>query len=209
MATRTNRLIGKVWGDPANPATVVVNYNGQEVFNGPVTTTAGAADAQIPAEDMEILCSWTGDSAVNGSIPVSIAVLNGTAVINTITMNQCRELAQTVEKPDAVWPAYHPTSNAEVHLDRMTLSAADFLAKYGAPSSIAYTNYDTTVLASMADHFMTPIGASVDATADNKFDVALNGTPWPVDPSSLNGLRSYDIDAGKTLTFNYSVIVQG
>jgi len=32
MATRTNRLMGKVWGDPANPATVVVNYNGQEVF---------------------------------------------------------------------------------------------------------------------------------------------------------------------------------
>ena len=207
MATRTNRLMGKVWGAPANPATVVVNYNGQQVFNGTVTTTAGSADPQLPDEDLEILCSWTGDSAVNGNVPTSITVTNGDAVIKTIVMNECRESVQTVEKPDAVWPAYHPTSNTEVHLDRITLSEADFVAKYGAPSSIAYTNYNTTVLESMADHFMTPVGA--DNTTDNKIDVALNGTPWSDDNPGAPGLRSYIIPAGSALTFNYSVIVQG
>lgn len=206
MATRTNRLIGKVWGDPANPATVVVNYNGQEVFNGTVATAVGAVDPQLPDEDMEIICSWTGDSAVNGSIPTSITVTNGDAVIKSITMNECRENGLVVEKSDAVWPAYRPTSNTEVHHDRKTLSEADFVAKYGAPSSIAYTNYDATVLATKTENFMIPIDV---AGFDPKQDVGLNGTLWSDDNPGAPGVRSYVIPAGSALTFNYSVIVEG
>jgi hypothetical protein len=207
MATRTNRLIGKVWGDPANPATLVVNYNGQEVFNGTVNTTAGDPNTEIDNNDMEILCSWTGDSSVHGSIPTSITVTNGTAAIRTITMNECRQLDQAVEKSDAVWPAYHPTTAYEVHQDKKTLSEADFVAKYGAPSSIAYTNYDVTSLVSKSDNYMIPNAAGPGN--DNKIDVVLDGTPWTDDSGNLNGIRSYGIPSGSTLTFNYSVIIEG
>jgi len=200
--------MGKVWGDPANPATLVVNYNGQEVFNGTVNTVAGEVNSQIDDANMDILCSWTGESSVNGTIPTSITVTNGTAVIKTIVMNECRDLNQAVEKPDAVWPSYRPATAYEVHRDRNTLSDADFVAKYGAPSSIAYTNYEVTDLASKTDHFMTP-NPDGFTRLDNKVDVALNGTPWPDDSPDLTGLRSYTVDAGNVLTFNYLVIVEG
>jgi len=208
MATRTNRLMGKVWGDPANPATLVVNYNGQEVFNGTVNTIAGEVNSQIDDADLDILCSWTGDSSVNGSIPTSIAVTNGTAVIKTIAMNECRVSEQAVEKPDAVWPSYQPATESEVHRDRNSLSEADFVAKYGAPSSIAYTNYEVTRIASKSDHFMTP-NPNGFIGLDNKVDVAINSTPWSDDSPDLTGIRSYTVDAGSVLTFNYLVIVEG
>lgn len=206
MATRTNRLMGKVWGDPANPATVVVNYNGQQVFNGTVTTTEGSADPQLPDEDYEIVCSWTGDSAVNGSVPTSITVTNGDAVIKSIMMNECRPIEQAVEKVDAVWPAYHPATRDEVQGDRMNLSAEDFFTKYGATSSIAYTNYNITTLTTKTERFMIPVNV---AGVDPKQSVALNGTSWTDDNPGAPGLRSYMIPAGSALTFDYSVIVEG
>ena len=206
MATRTNRLMGKVWGDPANPATVVVNYNGQEVFNGTVATAVGVVDPQLPDEDYEIVCSWTGDSAIHGNIPTSITVTNGDVVFKSITMNQCRQIDQAVEKVDAVWPVYRPATRDEVQGDRMNLSEEDFFTKYGATSSIAYTNYTITELTSMADNFIIPVNV---AGVDPKQSVALNGIPWSDDNPGAPGLRSYVIPAGSALTFNYSVIVQG
>jgi hypothetical protein len=206
MATRTNQLMGKVWGDPSNPATVVVNYNGQEVFNGTVTTSAGSVDPLLPDEDYEIVCSWTGDSAVNGSIPTSITITNGDVVIKSITMNQCRPVEHAVEKVDAVWPAHRPATFSEAQSDRKHLSAEDFFAKYGADSTIAYTNYDITEVTSMADNFMVPTNV---AGFDPKQNVALNGTAWSDNNPGALGVRSYVIPAGAALTFDYSVIVQG
>ena len=41
MPIRTVKLMGKLWGDPANPASINVVWNGIPVFSGTATTVAG------------------------------------------------------------------------------------------------------------------------------------------------------------------------
>lgn len=75
MATRTIQLIGTAYSTSGD-VSLVVNFNGTEVFNGTVTTTNSEPPAQ--GSGGSALCTWTVDTDTTGSIPMSIAVSGGT-----------------------------------------------------------------------------------------------------------------------------------
>ena len=75
MATRTIKLMGKAYSTSGD-VSLVINFNGTEVFNGTVTTVASAPPAK--GEEGVELATWTIDTSVTGSVPLTIAVSGGT-----------------------------------------------------------------------------------------------------------------------------------
>lgn len=84
MATRTLKLYGNGYAE-SGTVSIVVNFNGAEVFNGDVSTTAGEAPTK-PTVFNEI-CSWTEDTSLSGDIALSIAVTGGAFVFQDILGN--------------------------------------------------------------------------------------------------------------------------
>jgi len=84
MATRTIKLMGKAYAASGN-VSLVVNFNNSEVFNGEVTTTAGASP--VKGQTGVELASWTVDTSVSGNIPLSIAVSGGVFHFQTLQGN--------------------------------------------------------------------------------------------------------------------------
>ena len=76
MADRTIKLMGKAYASSGS-VSLVVNWNGAEVHNGPVTTSTDTIPAQPAAGDMVELASWTISTDDTGSFPLSIAVSGG------------------------------------------------------------------------------------------------------------------------------------
>jgi hypothetical protein len=85
MAQRWQELLGEVVGNPASPATLVVNFNGTDVYSGTVPTVA-----PYVSEDNIIncvaLCSWPTDTDLAGILPVSITATNGDLKLKQITI---------------------------------------------------------------------------------------------------------------------------
>jgi hypothetical protein len=105
MADRTIRIYGKVWGDPSNPATISVNWNGQIVYNGAVDTAAGSPDSMITWDSMTMLSSWTISTDVVGQVPFSIAVTNGSLVLNCFHGNYAGNVYNSEIPPVLVIPS--------------------------------------------------------------------------------------------------------
>lgn len=77
MATRTCKLYGEAYASSGS-VSLVVNFNGSEVHNGAVTTTAGTIpDPGTSTFTEGELCSWTIDTNTTGSVSLSIAVSGG------------------------------------------------------------------------------------------------------------------------------------
>jgi len=87
MANRTIQLYGKVYGDPANPGTMTMNFNGQSLFSGTVTTAAGPVNQAIGWADMTVLATATIDTSISGSTPLQITVSNGDMIFHTFHGN--------------------------------------------------------------------------------------------------------------------------
>lgn len=205
MATRTNRLIGKVWGDPATPGTIVVHYNGAVVFSGTVPTSSGTVNPDLPIDQFDILCSWNGDSSVEGTIPVSVSeVQNGVVQLYNIRMNQITEVVALSFKPDVVWPGYVPSSVTEMQNDRANLTDAEFVAKYSAPKSFYWDVVESTVTVPIEDNFVDPYGVTTET--DGKNNVLLDGVDVSrTVPLTTTGIWQYTIPTESTLTFNLLV----
>ena len=105
MANRTIRIYGKVWGDPSNPATISVNWNGQTVYNGAVETATGSPDPRVPFASMTMLSSWTISTDVVGQVPFSIAVTNGSLVLNCFDGNYMGNVYNSEIPPVLVTPS--------------------------------------------------------------------------------------------------------
>lgn len=205
MATRTNRLIGKVWGDPATPGTIVVHYNGAVVFSGTVPTSSGTVNPDLPLDQFDILCSWDGDSSVEGTIPVSISeVQNGVVQLYNIRMNEISEVVDSVFKPNVSWPGYVPSTVDEIRSDRAILTDAEFLTKYSAQKSLYWQVIDSTVTVSIQDNFINPYPVTTDT--DGKNNVLLDGVDVSRSvPLTNTGIWQYTIPTESTLTFNLLV----
>ena len=87
MADRTIKIYGKVWGNSADPATVSIKWNGQQVYNGTVPTSDDVPNASITFSDMIVMATWTIDTSVTGSQPLEISVQNGSLVFHTLHGN--------------------------------------------------------------------------------------------------------------------------
>lgn len=101
MATRTIKLMGKAYSTDGD-VSIVVNFNNTEVFNGTVTTVA--SEAPLKVEESVELASWTIDTSVTGSIPLSITSSGGTFQFNNLVGNYAGYELQTEDDPDA--PGY-------------------------------------------------------------------------------------------------------
>jgi len=213
MATRTNKLYGKVWGDPANPATIVVHYNNQQVFSGPVPTVIDDySDTRIFSwENFDELCSWTTESSVSGTIPVRITINGGGLRLFIIKMNYMYYQTAITLKSDANWVAHVPSTAEELQLDINRLTSQQFLIKYGVNKTEAMTNVNTTIITPIEDNFVPPFSCPGHEALTN---VRIDSIPKSVDvtqlnPDGPNGAWHWVINNGSTIEFDYSVAPAG
>ena len=104
MATRTIKLMGKVYSTSGD-VSLVVNFYNAEVFSGTVTTVNGEYNASdTPVE----LASWTVDTSVTGNVPLRIAVSGGDFAFTNLLGNYSGYVLQetTPGTPDIVDGAY-------------------------------------------------------------------------------------------------------
>ena len=96
MATRTIKLMGKAYSTSGD-VSLVVNFNSTEVFNGTVTTV----NSETPTKGVNgvELATWTVDTSVTGSVPLTIAVSGGTCQFNNLTGNYS---GYTLQETDGV-----------------------------------------------------------------------------------------------------------
>lgn len=217
MAIRTNRLIGNVWGDSTNPATITVEYNGSEVFNGTVATASLPRTHATIDPDSEIICTWETDSSVAGeNIPVRITVngLGEGGVLNvwSITMNHLQAGVTKALRAEAVWPGYKPATIDEFEADinaRTGLSDEDFYAKYTAyksplhPESIKYVNREYTITVPIETNFIMSVGGKM---SDAKKNIKINGVELTIEREpGEDGNWPVEIHDGDVLEFDLFV----
>lgn len=213
MAIRTNRLIGKAWGDTSTPATVTVEFNGVQVFNGTVqeSTVSLPRTPDVLNPDSDILCTWETDSSVAGeNIPVKITVNGlgngGVLNVNTITMNYIQAGITKALRTEAVWPGYRPASIEEFEQDIGALNDQEFYDKYSAPKdglhpdSIKYVNREYVITVPIENNFIPPVSGQM---TDVKRNIKINGTVFvPVREPGENGNWPIDIHDGDVLEFD-------
>jgi len=189
---RTARILGKVFGQNNQSASLIVNYNGEQVFSGPVPTSFTEIDAQ--AECNEILCTWETSSSASGNFPISIKIVNGALLLQSVVMNYVRHEELAEIKPTAVWPAHVPGTTGEFGLDANRLTNEEFFAKYQLDKNARNTHFNITRLTDMADRFMSP------AKGHGKTNVRINGV------LQTHEIHRCLVDWGGTLEFNQFVV---
>lgn len=224
MPTRTLKLIGKAWGNPAVPVRVDVLWNNQEVYSGTVETTSG-----IPGvthwNDLRSLCAWTQDGAVTGNIPLAVKVTNGTLLWATVHANYVGWKGGAEIVPGSTWPRGTPsdanlvlahtnapgTGNPDVGMPD-GLTDQQFLDTYGIDKATAQSQLRPTLLQGPADYFadvsLPRYNQQLNPTDDGHYNVMVNGvpvnrtfggSPWPGD-------WHYEVPAGATLTCQVKVL---
>ena len=76
MATRTVKVIGRAYSTSGS-VTLVINWNGSEVYNGTVPTVNGAIPEFPDAADMQEVCTFETTTDVTGAIPLTISSSGG------------------------------------------------------------------------------------------------------------------------------------
>jgi hypothetical protein len=189
---RTAKIIGKVFGHNNQPASMVVNYNSEQVFSGLVPTSFTEIDPQ--AECNEVLCTWETSSSATGNFPISITVADGALLLQSIVMNYVRHEESVEMNPTAVWPAHKPVTIREFGLDANSLTNEEFYTKYQLDKNARNTHFNITRLTDMADRFMTP------AKGHGKTNVRINGVLQPQETYCCF------VDWNGTLEFNQFVV---
>ena len=88
MANRTIKLYGGAFSDTGD-VTVVMTFNGIEVFNGTVTTATLAAENALEVDE---LLEFEVDDSISGTVPVSISPSNGNISVQRFVGNHCMAL---------------------------------------------------------------------------------------------------------------------
>lgn len=120
MATRTIKLMGKAYSTEGD-VSLVVNFNNSEVYNGTVTTANEAAPT-TPTDNVVELASWTIDTSLTGSIPLSIAVSGGTLHFQDLKGNYTGAILQDSDDdgtPDIVDGDYVIVTGVADHFGSM------------------------------------------------------------------------------------------
>jgi hypothetical protein len=94
MAQRTVKLYGKVWGDPAAPASITVSFDGQQRYQGSVVTSAGVLDTTCAFDDMIVMATWEIGLDVTGPNEFSFSVSGGDAIFHTMHGNYAGNVTQ-------------------------------------------------------------------------------------------------------------------
>lgn len=219
MANRVNRFIAKIWGDPANPATVTFNYNSAPAYSGTVPTESGSVVRTYSFDQAtDIAFIWETDEALEGVIPASLTVTGGNLLFSTITANMLTGTnAITVKQDPALWPLYKPSTIDEFHSDVKNLSLADFTAKYGfsnagGPNNEIQPRVEITEVVPKQNNWIVPykiLDPTTDPASDGKNNVKVDGVDQVREfGQSATGQWSYFVPDGSTLTFNHAIDLQ-
>jgi len=201
MATRTVKLYGKVWGNPESPATITVNFGGQQQYQGPVATAAGTADPHIQFQDMIVMATWEVDLAVSGSTDFAFAITGGDAIFHTMHANYMGpRIASYKFVAGAIWPAYQPSEGIIVYWDSRQLDDADFQNQYGLTKAQALAQIEPDQTLTTEQNFDDFTGPST-MESDGHNDVRIDGVPQPRIPTEGElGKWTYVVQNGQTLT---------
>jgi hypothetical protein len=102
MATRTIKFIGKAYSTEGD-VSVVVNFNSVEVYSGTVTTVNSECPQKpLSGENNDELFTFDISTDISGSIPLTIAVSNGTLVFFDLIGNYTGYTLETDEAGDPV-----------------------------------------------------------------------------------------------------------
>lgn len=123
MATRTIKLMGNAYSTEGD-VSLVVNFNNSEVFNGTVTTVASAPPSK-GGNGVE-LATWTIDTSVTGSVPLTIAVSGGSLLFNNLIGNYSGYTLQGTDYvPDVVDGAYVVTVAPDAYFGELNVNTVE------------------------------------------------------------------------------------
>jgi hypothetical protein len=207
MAERTVRLYGKVWGDPASPASITVLFDGEPCYQGPVNTVSGALEPDVVWSDMTVLATWPIALDVVGAKSMSFTVNDGDAVVQTLHANYMGAQVTSWQFVAAqTWPSYQPASADEVAADRLQLDDAAFVAKYGLTKSQARTQIEPAVIIPTEQNWNDLTGAST-LQSDGRDNVVIAGVAQTRTVTSNQlGKWNWPVLSGQTLTCDVQVI---
>ena len=179
---------------------LTVNFNNAQVFSGSVTSETGPIEKAFIGVE---LASWTIDSSVSGSIPLSIAVTGGACGFVTLHMNLCQFREVFSFDPASPWASNPPAPALTVRFDTEDLDDAAFQTKYGVDKATALGRIIATN-ENNVDQFFDP--NRVTAESDGKNNVLIDGESQPRSPGpGENGKWIYMISNGSTLTCDFVV----
>lgn len=194
MAIRTLKLRGMVWGNPDNPATLTVSWNGTQVFNGTVDTSEGMPDRFYPQPSMPWVCTWTADTSQSGTIPLVLTINGGDMVWATIYGNY-----YTTEVDAEGYTSWYNALQTDID----TLTPEQFDAKNGFTVTAAE---EAMVMNNPANVYNDVSGIGT-VQSDGHDNVVINGVPgtrtvWEDELGPWNWL----IPNGGTLTCDVRVL---
>ncbi len=203
MATRTCRIMGLAFGDPANPATMTVDFAGERVFSGTVPTRAGPA-VEVSWDQHDILCSWNTMVNLGDTVSIAISVINGPIKIGLFGMNNRGDKVDPRIKDNITWPSYQPGNIDDLLADLSSMEKSAFESRYGFPNS-RLDQYIEGVVTTPAQDFFP----SFPRTAYS--NVKVNDQPGEKNPGPLQFRRltnfpHYDLDSGETLSYDLSLV---
>lgn len=207
MANRTLQITGYGYG--STPATVVVTFDGSEIFSGEVPTLDQENVLILPSEQT-VLCTTEIPMNFSGTKPLVFQVTNGNVCFaEQLTNYQSREN-----------PVF-TTAELEI-LDDSASTQAERIAVYSAHATPSFTAEDIVVLEGSdtaakqvllaehgVSHYITA-GADVYGTCNTaglqNTDVSIDGTPvvYP-DPNPYAGSFYWTVNNGSTLSCTVNI----
>lgn len=217
MPTRTVKLMGKLWGDPSNPASINVTWNSIPVYSGTAPTLAGNFE-YLEFNQLDELCSWSMDTAISGPVPLAISVANGTLGWGTLLSNYTNFINQLQFKAGTTWPITTPASAEALMVDANDLDDAGFQSKYGVDKTTACNAVESVIVQGF-DVVFADIAIPryiSNFRDDGKNNVKIDGSPvfrrW-ADTDIPPGATvpcvttwTYRVPPGSTLTCDVNVI---
>jgi hypothetical protein len=197
MATRIARLMGFTPG-----CELKVAWNHQVVFDGTVPAIGEwTPDGGKVAEGK--ICEWQTDTAIVGSVPVSIECKTGSLLFVNIHVNNWFEPVTYSSSDQAQWPKAVPTHQDVELLGE--LSPEQILEKYGVDLTI-FRSWIVETCGNAEEHFGQPIVDLDLSVSDGKDNVMIDGASRSRHSvETLKGAWHYPIFAGQTLTCDFRV----
>ena len=86
MANRTYKVMGKCYA-ASESINLAVSFNGNMVYNGPVSADVSPLPSNIDHDSLIELCTFTASTDLTGDIPLAITPSGGTCIFSQLKAN--------------------------------------------------------------------------------------------------------------------------
>lgn len=211
MAIRTIQMLGKSFG--ATPSMVVATFDGNQIFNGTVTTVDQPVwslpnPELIPQQDL--LFTFDVDTELNGQIPMTVTVSNGTVIFGSVLANYV----------GMINPAYTPEQLAQLADPTLTRAERDAIYQTVANPPLTAeelaTLADPAVAQSVKNTIVQEHGAAVVVSSgpsgfrrieptDPRINPSIDGVAQNPDRTDSPGTWWWVISAGSSLAYDLEI----